>query len=37
VEAAVAALERVSGVSWADGRSQAEQTEAWRRWYANQR
>lgn len=37
VEAALAALEQISGVSWAEGRTQLEQLEAWRRWFANQR
>lgn len=37
VESALAALEKVSGLSWADGRSRDEQIQAWQRWYANQR
>ncbi len=36
VDAALVALEQVSGVSWADGRSREEQIQAWMRWYANQ-
>ena len=36
VDAALVALEQVSGVSWADGRNRAEQIQAWMRWYANQ-
>lgn len=36
VEAALPALEQVSGVSFADGRTPDEQIQAWQRWYANQ-
>ncbi len=36
VHASLTALEQVSGVSWADGRSIDEQIQAWQRWYANQ-
>jgi HEAT repeat protein len=36
VDTALGALEQVSGVSWADGRSRDEQIQAWLRWYANQ-
>lgn len=32
VRAAIAGLERVAGFSYAEGRSEAEQIEAWRRW-----
>jgi HEAT repeat protein len=36
VDTALHALEKISGVSWADGRSRDEQIQAWLRWYANQ-
>ncbi len=36
VDATLAALEAVTGRSWADGRSHSEQVAAWTRWYANQ-
>jgi len=36
VDAALPALEQVSGVAWADGRNHDEQIQAWKRWYANQ-
>jgi HEAT repeat protein len=37
VDAALVALEQVSGVSWADGRDRREQIEAWKRWWSNQK
>jgi HEAT repeat protein len=36
VDAALVALEQVSGVSWADGRDRGEQIQAWKRWWSNQ-
>ncbi len=36
VDAALQALEKVSGVSFADGRTEEEQIQAWQRWYSNQ-
>ncbi len=35
-QASFQALERVTGLSWADGRSQQEQRMAWQRWWAAQ-
>ncbi|MBN1334597.1 MAG: HEAT repeat domain-containing protein [Deltaproteobacteria bacterium] len=35
--AACRALERVTGLSWADGRSEAQEREAWKRWWGSQK
>jgi len=35
--AALRALEQVTGLTWADGRTAAEEREAWKRWWASRR